>query len=101
MSVSGAVLTATGIPDESNFTLKTPSCNNALSLTPSGGTIDLTLDSSNIFSDNITQWTLDSSGSTQVAHIVGASQGNTWYAIRANNVLLKVFATKKAQSIIS
>lgn len=77
MSVSGAVLTATGIPDESNFTLKTPSCNNALSLTPSGGTIDLTLDSSNIFSDNITQWTLDSSGSTQVAHIVGASQGNT------------------------
>lgn len=99
LSVSGAVLTVTGIPDGGNFTLKTSSHNNALSLTPSGGTIDLTLDSSNISSGDITQWTLDGSGSTQVAHIVGTPKANTYYAIKVDGALFNSFKSNDSGEV--
>ena len=62
MSVSGSILTITDIPDANNFILKTSTHDNGLKLTPSGGTLDLSLDSGNISSGNITQWTRHSAG---------------------------------------
>lgn len=98
ISISGAVLTITDIPDANNFILKTTH-NNALKLTPSGGVLDLTLNSANISSGNITQWTLNASSGTTVAHIVGASQANTWHAIKADNVLFNTFQSNASGEV--
>lgn len=101
LTVSGSTLTVSGIPDGSNFILKTPQHNNALKLTPSGGTIGLTFSSSNLATStgNISQWTLDGSGSTRVAHIVGTPKANTWYAIKVDNVLFNSFQSNASGEV--
>ncbi len=91
ISVSGAILTITDIPAANNFILKTSSHNNALKITPSGGVLDLTFNSGNLSSGNITQWILNADSGTTVAHIVGAPQANTWYAIKTDSVLFNSF----------
>ncbi len=100
ISVSGATLTITDIPDANNFILKTTSHDNALKLTPAGGVLDLTLDSGNISSGNITQWTLNASSGTTVAHIVGVSQANTWYAVKIDGVLFNTFQSSSSGEVI-
>jgi len=99
LSVSGSTLTITGIPDGNSFTLKTPQHNNALKLSPSGGTLDLTFDSSNLSSGSISQWTLDASSGTEAAHTVGTSQANTWYAIKADNALFNSFQSNDSGEV--
>ncbi|MCK4553930.1 hypothetical protein KAU19_03130 [Candidatus Parcubacteria bacterium] len=98
ISISGAVLTITDIPDANNFILKTTH-NNALKLTPSGGVLDLTLDSGNISSGDITQWTLNASSGTTVAHIVGVSNANTWHAIKADSVLFNSYQSSASGEV--
>ena len=99
LSVSGSVLTITDIPDANNFILKTTAHNNGLKLTPSGGTLDLSLDSANISSGNITQWTLNGSSGTTVAHFVGVSNANTWHAIKADNVLFDSYQSSASGEV--
>lgn len=99
LNVLGSVLTVTGIPDGSDFILKTSSHNNGLKLTPSGGTLDLTLDSSHISSGNITQWTLDASSGVTVVYIIGGSQANTWYAIKSDSVLFNSYQSDDSGEI--
>lgn len=89
--VDGAVLTITDIPVANNFIFKTTSHNNALKLTPSENTLDLTLNSINISSGNISEWTLNADTGTTVAHIVGVANANTWYAIKTDGTLFNTF----------
>jgi len=98
LTVSGAILTVTDIPIANNFILKTTH-DNALKLTPAGGVLNLTLDSSNISAGNISQWTLDADTGTTVAHIVGVAQANTWYAIKTDGVLFNTFQSNSSGEV--
>jgi len=98
LTVSGAILTVADIPIANNFILKTTH-DNALKLTPAGGVLDLTLDSSNISSGNISQWTLNASSGTTVAHIVGVANANTWYAIKTDGVLFNTFQSNSSGEV--
>ena len=98
-SVSGAVLTVTDITDGSVFTLKTPAHNNALTLSPAGGALDLTINSGNISSGNITEWTLEASGNVNVSYTVGVAQANAQYAVKVNNVLLNNVQSNESAEI--
>ncbi|HDH31162.1 MAG TPA: hypothetical protein ENH26_00055, partial [Candidatus Wolfebacteria bacterium] len=91
VSMSGSTLTVTDIPDGDSFTLKTPTSTIALKIIPSGGVLDLTFDSSNLSTGYIAQWTLTATGSVQVAHIVGVSSANTWYAIKTDGALVNSY----------
>ena len=99
LSVSGSTLTVGDIPDGSSFILKTSTHNNALKITPSGGVLDLTFDSGNLSSGNITQWILNADSGTTVAHIIGASQANTWYAIKTDGVLFNSFQSSASGEV--
>jgi len=99
LSVSGSTLTVNDIPAGSSFILKTSSHNNALKITPSGGVLDLTFVSGNLSSGNIIQWTLNASTGTTVAHIVGAPQANTWYAVKTDNVLFNTFQSSASGEV--
>ena len=101
LTVSGSALTVSDIPAGSSFILKTSDHNNALKLTPSGGTLGLTFVSSNLATSTgtISQWTLDGSGSTNVAHIVGTSQANTYYAIKVDNVLFNSYQSNSSGEV--
>ena len=98
LSVSGSTLTITDIPIANNFILKTTH-DNALKLIPSGGTLDLTLSSANISAGNISQWTLNASSGTTVAHIVGVANANTWYAIKTDGVLFNTFQSNSSGEV--
>ena len=84
VDISGVNLDVTDITDGSTFILKTPTHTNALSLTPSGDVLDLSFDSSNLSSGSITQWTLMSSSSMNVSHIVGAALPSTSYIVKVD-----------------
>jgi len=99
LTVSGSALTIMNIPIANNFILKTAAHNNALKLVPAGGVLDLTLDSSNISANNITQWTLNGSSGTTVAHIVGVTSANTWYAVKTNGVLFNTFQSNSSGEV--
>ena len=99
LTVSGAVLTITDIPIANNFILKTTSHDNGLKIVPSIGVLDLTLDSGNISANNITQWTLNGSTGTTVAHIVGVANANTWYAVKTDGVLFNTFQSNSSGEV--
>jgi len=99
LSVSGSTLTVNDIPAGSSFILKTSSHNNALKITPSGGVLDLSFDSSNLSSGNITQWTLTGSSPVQATHIVGTPEANKWYAIKVNGALLNNYQSNSSNEI--
>ena len=99
LSVSGSTLTIGDIPADSDFILKTSAHNNALKITPSGGVLDLTFDSVYLSSGRITQWTLEGSGSTQVAYQIGTPENNKWYAIKVNGVLLNNYQSNISNEI--
>jgi len=70
LTISNTDLNVYGIWDGIPFLLKAP-CHKILQLTPSGGTTDLTVSSSNVTSGYISQWTQNSSVS--VATVVGGA----------------------------
>jgi len=61
--------------------------------------LDLTFVSSNLSSGSITQWILNADTGTTVAHIVGAPQANTWYAIKTDNVLFNSFQSNASGEV--
>ncbi len=91
VSVSGATSTISAVPDGDPFIFKTSQHNNALKITPSGGTVDLIFNSAYLSSGNISRWTLTGTGATTVAHIVGTPLANTWYAIKTDGALLNSY----------
>jgi len=96
LSFSGAELTVNAISDASYFTLKTPTYNNALKITPSSGTSTLVFNSSNLSSGRITTWTLTASTSNvTIAHILSGT-ANTWYAITADGSALNSYQTNSS-----
>jgi len=99
LSVSGSTLTIGDIPAGSDLILKTSSHNNALKITPSGGALDLTFESGNLSSGNITQWTLEGSNPVQAIHIVGTPEANKWYAVKINGVLLNNYQSNTSSEI--
>lgn len=93
LAVSGSGLTVSDIPDGSDFILKTPEYEDALKLTPSGGTVSLTFESAHLdtLTGTISQWTLTGSGTTRVIHTVGVPQANTYYSIKADGTALNSY----------
>ena len=99
INVSGAVLTVNGVPNGDDFTLKTPTSTIALQIIPSNGTTTLSFDSSNLSTGYIAQWMLTATGSVQVAHIVGVSSANTWYAIKTDGTLVNSYQSSAGGEI--
>ena len=99
LSVSGSTLTIGDIPADSDLILKTSSHNNALKITPSSGVLDLTFESENLSSGNITQWTLEGSNPVQAIHIVGTPEASKWYAVKVNGVLLNNYQSNSSSEI--
>jgi hypothetical protein len=99
LSVSGASLSISAIPDGATLTLKTPQHANALKLTPAGGNIDLSINSANMSAGNISRWTLSSSGSVNVNHIVGVANANTNYDVKIDNVYFSAYTSNSASEI--
>ncbi|OGI16408.1 MAG: hypothetical protein A3J63_01850 [Candidatus Moranbacteria bacterium RIFCSPHIGHO2_02_FULL_40_12b] len=99
MSISGAALTVSAIPDGDSFILKTINHTNALKLTPSGGAADLEFDSSHLSAGEITEWTLTATGSVQAAHIVGVPSASTWYAINIGGSLYNKYQSNSSSEV--
>lgn len=99
LSISGASLTVSAIPDGAALTLKTPQHANALKLTSAGGSIDLGVSSANMSAGNISRWTLSSAGAVNVNHIVGVASANTNYDIKIDNVYFSAFTSNSAQEV--
>ena len=94
LSFSGAELTVNAVPASSSFILKTPTYNNALKITPSGGTATLTFNTANLSSGAATAWTLNASASAvTVAHTVSAASANSWYAIAVDGSAYNSYQT--------
>lgn len=98
-SVNGASLTVTGIPDGGFFRLKTPQYNNALKVTPSGGTLGLDINSSNMSAGKFSRWLLSSSGIVTVAHIVAVADPNTRYDIKIDGQYFSTFTSDAAREV--
>ncbi len=99
LSISGASLSMSAIPDGASFTLKTPQHANALKLTSAGGSIDLSLNSANMSAGNISRWTLSSASAVNVNHIVGVASANTNYDIRIDNVYFSSYTSNSASLV--
>ena len=83
ISINGSTLTVDDITDGSTFNLKTPDHETALSVSPSGSVADLTVSSSDISSDDITQWTVAAAGAN-INYSVGTEAANTYYEVNVN-----------------
>ncbi|OGI26311.1 MAG: hypothetical protein A3J76_03535 [Candidatus Moranbacteria bacterium RBG_13_45_13] len=101
LTVSGSTLTVSNIPDGLNFILKTPQHDSTLKISPSGGSIGLTFSSSDFAASTgtVSQWTLDGSGSTQVAHTIGVPKANTWYEIKIGGALFDSFESSASGEV--
>jgi hypothetical protein len=98
-NVSGASLAVTGIPDGGFFKLKTPQYNNALKVTPSGGTLGLDISSSNLSAGKFSRWLLSSSGVVTVSHIVAVADQNTKYDIKIDGQYFSTFISDAAREV--
>lgn len=96
LSFNGAELTVSGIPDGSYFTLKTTTYNNALKITPSGGTATTTFNTANLSSGAITAWTLNASSPSATAAIVLSGTANTWYQISVGGSAYNSYQTNSS-----
>lgn len=99
VDITGSYLSVIAIPDGSSFTLKTPQHSNALSLTPAGGTMNFSIDSSQISSGNILQWTINAPSDRIINHIVGVPKPNTVYDLKINNVYSTSFTSGAGSEI--
>ncbi len=93
LTVSGSTLTVAGIPSAGNFTLKTAS-QDILSLTPSGGSADLTFDTNYFSSGCISQWTVSSTvASCQVTFSVKVAEASADYLVKVNGANLNYYTS--------
>jgi len=98
LTVNGSTLTV-DIPSASTFTLGTAS-HNVLGLTPSGGTITLTFDSSHFADGYINQWTEASSDPTAtITHTISGLLAMRNYQITANNAVLTALSASTSGNI--
>lgn len=99
LDVSGANFTITDIASGDFFHLKTPLHTTALKITPTGATVDLTLTASNISSDSIIQWALNSAGTSSVDFIVGTAKASTLYSVKIGGVEYNQYTSTAGKQI--
>jgi hypothetical protein len=91
LEVSGSTLTV-DIPADSTFTLGAGSpTHNVLQITPAGGSVTLTFDSSNFSGGYAGGWTLNSSTATSWTILFGVSDTTTTHQVNVNDILYNRF----------